>query len=98
MFGLPGRLGTEREAAFEKRREPQRSEAQILHVIFLQGICRLQSCNVPGILEAEPEQKAATGWLELAETCQDYIAQESVWRGPSKQQEFSTKTSRKAVP
>ena len=48
--------------------------------------------------EAEPEQKAAAGWLELAETCQDYSAEESVWRGPSKQQEFSTKTSRKAVP
>lgn len=67
MFGPPGRLGTEREAAFEKRREPQKSEAKILHVIFLQGICRLQSCNVPGKRSRTPAE--GSSWV--AGACRD---------------------------
>lgn len=48
--------------------------------------------------QAEPKQKAVAGRLELAETHQDCSAQEGEWRGPDKQQGFSTKTSERLCP
>ena len=48
--------------------------------------------------QAEPKQKAVAGRLELAEIHQDCSAQEGEWRGPDKQQGFSTKTSERLCP
>ena len=88
---LPGQLGSEREAVSEKR-ESQKSE-EFSFQAFTE--CRAAMCQAR---QAEPKQKAVAGWLELAETHQNCSAQEGEWRGPDKQQGFSTKASERLCP
>lgn len=67
-LGQPGQLGTKRRAPFEKKREPPRSEAKILHGTFLLCTHRLWGLLWAGQGQQNPSRKQQWGggtWAEI---------------------------------